>query len=153
MELLDSPSADQWRLHGSHEPVALASPAAGSALTYTVSGAVQIVVHSAVMLYTASSNAANRIPYLEILDTTGTPVASCSPGFTYVASDAVIVSFGLGQTLFGANSSARAGCGIPEIRLQDGMQVKLGAVGINATDAITKARLYVRQWNVQPFSD
>ena len=89
-------------MHESHEPVVLPSPAAGSALTYTVPGAVEQVVYWAVFTFTASANAANRIPYLEILDQSGKPVVSASPGFTYVATNVVIVSFGIGQTVFGA---------------------------------------------------
>jgi hypothetical protein len=137
---------ENWSLEGEYEPVSLGSPAAGAALVYTVPGTVQQEVMSACFTFTASANAANRIPFLELLDQSGIPVASASPGFTYVATNAVICSFGVGLTSYGANASARAGAGIPLVRLRAGMQVKFSAVLIDVADTITKGRLFVRQW-------
>lgn len=139
---------EQWELHGEWEPVALSSPAAGAALTYTVPGATQLAVLSASFTYTASANAANRIPFISFLDQSGVPVGKFASPYKLVANDVSRVSFGVGVDQFGADSAANMGCGIPELRLRDGMQVQLSAAAINATDTLTLARLYVRQWRV-----
>lgn len=140
-------------LHWSHEVISLGAPAAGAALTYTVVGAVQIEVLSVSFTYTASGNAANRIPFVAFLDQSGVSFGTFGTPYKLVASDAARVSFGVGVSQFGADSAARLGAGIPLLRLQDGLQVQLSATAINATDAITNARLYVRQATSEPAGD
>ncbi len=138
-----------WELHGEYEPITLGSPAAGAALTVTVPGSVQWEVLSASWLYTASANAATRIPFISFLDQSGVTVGAFGSPFTVVATNAVQVSFGVGVTQFGANSSARMGGGIPCLRLADGMRIQFSATLIDTADTITAARLFVRQWRVR----
>ena len=65
------PAGSYFELHGTHRAVSLPSPAAGAALTVTVPGAVQWEVISFSFLYTASANAATRIPFITFLDASG----------------------------------------------------------------------------------
>ena len=67
---------DYWTLHAAYEPILLGQPAAGSALTYTVPGTIEIEVLSASFTYTASANVATRIPFLAFLDQSGVAVGS-----------------------------------------------------------------------------
>jgi hypothetical protein len=99
--------------------------------------------------YTASSNAATRIPFVAFLDTTGVSCGSFGSPFTLVASDVSRVSFGVGVVQYGANSSARMGASIPAMRIGDGMQVQISATLLNVTDQISAARMFVRQWRVR----
>jgi hypothetical protein len=140
---------DAWTLYSEWEPVALSSPAAGAGLTYTVPGSTQVEVLSASFTYTASANAANRIPFLSFLDQSGVAVGSFGTPYKLVANDASRVSFGVYVSSFGADSAARIGSGIPPMRLASGMQVLLSATAINVSDQISTARLYVRQWRVR----
>ena len=147
--LQDLEGFDYWTLHGEYHPVSLPQPAAGTALTYTVPGSVQMEVLSISFTYTASGNVATRIPFVAFLDTSATSVGSFGTPFTLVASDVSRVSFGVGVVQYGANSSARMGASIPCLRLGDGMQVQISATAINATDQISAARMFVRQWRVR----
>jgi len=140
---------DAWTLYSEWVPVALSSPAAGAALTYTVPGATQLEVLSASFTYTASASAANRIPFLAFLDQSGTSVGSFGTPYKLVANDASRISFGVFVAQSGADSAARIATGIPSLRLQAGMQVQLSATAISAADQISAARLYVRQWRVR----
>ncbi len=139
-----------WLLHHAAEPVALPTPAAGAALTYTVPGAVQMLVASVCFTYTASAAVATRYPYVEFLDQTGTPVAVSQVVNGQAATVASIISFGVNVPAFGALSAARQGAGIPPILLSDGLRVRLSAVNIQAADTITLARLFVRQYPTEP---
>ncbi len=139
-----------WRLHGSHRVVALSSPAAGAALTVTVPGSVQWEIISASFLFTASANAATRIPFISFLDTSGTIFCKVNTAFTVTATIAPQVTFGRDLNSFGANNSTSMGAPIPKIRLVDQMQVQLSATLIDVADTITAARLYVVQYDVRP---
>ena len=132
--------------HWTHEPVALGSPAAGSALTYTVPPANEVLVVAVSFTFTASAQAANRIPFVQFLDQTGTAVAEVATPYKLIATNASRVTFGVGIVQFGADSAVRIGAGIPAIVLSDGMQLSLSATAIDAADTITAARMYVRQW-------
>jgi hypothetical protein len=143
-------ASDEWRLHYSHEPVALAAPPAGQALTYTVPGAVEQEVLAVSFTYTASAAPANRVPFVQFLDQGGGIVCEVATPFLLVATNVARVTFGVGMQQFGANSAARLGAGIPPLRLGDGMRVRLSATAIAAADTITGARLFVRQWRVRP---
>jgi hypothetical protein len=140
---------DAWTLYSEWEPIALSSPAAGAGLTYTVPGSTQVEVLSASLTYTASGNAANRIPFLSFVDQSGVAVGSYGTPYKLVASDVSRISFGVGANQSGADSAARISTGIPALRMQAGMQVLLSATAINVTDQISAARLYVRQWRVR----
>lgn len=144
-----APGFDYYTLHAEHLPVSIPTPAVGAAATMTVPGSVQWEVLSISWTYTASSNAATRIPFLAFLDTAGASVGSFGSPFTVVATNVAQVSFGVGATQFGANSSARMGGGIPAMRLGDGMRVQLSATLIDSADTITAARMFVRQWRVR----
>jgi hypothetical protein len=146
----DEAEAEPWFLHGSAEVIGVPSAAAGQPLTYTVPGAVEVAVLSVSFTFTAGAAVANRVPFVRFLDQSG--VAFCDVGvpFVLVATNAARVTFGVGVQQFGANSAARMGAGIPSMRLADGLQVQLGATGIQAADTITAARLFVRQWRVRP---
>jgi hypothetical protein len=139
-----------YRLHGSHEVVALPSPAAGAALTYTIPGAVQQTPVSIVFTYTASSNAANRFPRVRYLDWGGTPFFEAQSPYKLVATNVAVVSFAVDIAQFGADSAATMGGPIPALRLGDGLQIELSATNIDVTDTITLARMFVRQFNVRP---
>jgi len=141
---------DYWTLHGEQEPVTLGAPAAGAALTYTIPGSVELEVLSISFTYTASGNAADRIPFLQFLDTSGVSVGDYGTPYKLVASDASRVTFAVGIQSFGADSAVRMGTGIPPLRLGDGMRVRVTATAIDAADTITAARMYVRQWRVRP---
>ena len=146
MVVADYELREQDWYHWEHRPVALGSPAAGSALTYTVAPAEEILVLSVSFTFTASAQAANRIPFLQFLDQSGTAVADVATPYKLIATNAARVTFGVGMFQFGADSAARIGAGIPAIILSDGMQVSLSATAIDAADTITAARMYVRQW-------
>ncbi len=145
----DAWDARQWELHSEWEPVSLGSPAAGAALTVTVPGSVQWEVLSASFTFTASANAADRVPFIAFLDQSGVSVGSFGTPFKLVATNVSRVSFGVGATQYGADSAARIGSGIPCLRLGDGMRVQLSATLIDTADTITAARLFVRQWRVR----
>ncbi len=82
------------------------------------------------MLYTASGNAATRIPFFEVLDWSGAIVCMVQTPYTLIATNVSQVSFGVGVQQFGANSAAAMGAGIPPLRLGDGMRVVLGATAL-----------------------
>jgi hypothetical protein len=149
-EVLEIAEPSYWRLHGSHRVVVLASPAAGAALTVTVPGAVQWEIQSVSFLYTASANAATRIPFVSFLDQTGKTFCKANTAYTITANNNSQVTFGQGLDQFGANNSASMGASIPEIRLVDGLRIQVSADAIDAADTITVARLYVCQYDVRP---
>lgn len=153
MELVETVEPSYWRLHGSHRVVSLPSPAAGAALTYTVPGSVQQELVSVSFLFTASGNAATRIPFVSFLDQSGTTFCKVNTAYTITATNTSQVTFGVGLDQFGANNSVSMGSSIPELRLVDGLQVQVSADAINATDTITAARLYVCQYDVRPDAD
>jgi hypothetical protein len=138
-----------WRLHGSHRVVALPSPAAGAALTYTVPGAVQMEVVAITFLFTASGNAATRIPFVSFLDQSGSTFCKVNTAYNFTASNNGQVTFGQGLDQFGANNAASMGASIPEIRLVDGLRVRVSADAIDGSDTITAARMYVCQYDVR----
>jgi hypothetical protein len=140
---------DYQTLHGSHKAVTLPSPAAGAALTYTVPGSVQWEILSLSFTYTASGNAASRVPFVRFLDQSGTAFCDVATPYKLVASDVSRVTFGVGVVQFGADSAARIGAGIPAMRLEDGLRVQVSATLIDGSDTITLARLFVRQWDVR----
>lgn len=141
---------ESWRLHYSHEPVSLGNPAAGQALTRAVPGAVEWEIQSVSFTFTAAAAVANRIPFLQVLDTGGVAVCEVATPFLLVATNVARVTFGVGIQQFGANSAIRLGAGIPALRLGDGMRIVLGATAMQGADTITAARMYVRQWSVRP---
>lgn len=149
-ELLEQVQPSYWRLHGSHRVVALPSPAAGAALTVTVPGAVQWEVVSFSFLFTASANAATRIPFISFLDQSGTTFCKINTTATLIATNASQVTFAQEVGSFGANSAVSIGSTLPKIRLVDGLQVSVSATAIDASDTITAARLYVVQYDVRP---
>jgi hypothetical protein len=132
---------DYQTLHGSHKAVTLPSPAAGAALTYTVPGSVQWEILSLSFTYTASGNAASRVPFVRFLDQSGTAFCDVATPYKLVASDVSRVTFGVGVV--------RIGAGIPAMRLEDGLRVQVSATLIDGSDTITLARLFVRQWDVR----
>ena len=138
-----------WSLHWEHVPVVLQSATGTGGVTYTVPGAVEQLIVAISFTYTASGNAATRIPFAQFLDQSGVQVCEVGSPFSLVATNVSRVSFGIGLVQLGANSAARMGCAIPPIILADGMQLKLSATLIDAADTITAARLYVRQRPVQ----
>ncbi len=139
-----------WRLHGSHIVVTLPSPAAGAALTTTVPGAVQWEIVAASFLFTASANAATRVPFISFLDQAGVTFCKVNTAFNLIATNASQVTFGQSLSSFGANSAVSIGAPIPKIRLVDGLRVQLSATLIDVADTITAARLYVCQYDVRP---
>jgi len=148
--MLDAIAAShEWELHGSHEFVTLSSPAAGAALTVTVPGSVQWEILAVSFTYTADANAADRFPSFSILDQSGVGIGPIRTPYKLVATNAARITFGVGLDQFGADSAAQLGCGIPPARIQDGLRIQVTATGIQATDTITAARLYVRQWRVR----
>jgi len=130
--------------------VSLPSPAAGAALTVTVPGAVQWEVVSFSFLFTASANAATRIPFISFLDQSGTTFCKINTAYTVTATIAPQVTFAQEVSSFGANNSASMGNTLPRIRLVDGLQVQVSAAAIDVADTITAARLYVCQYDVRP---
>lgn len=142
-----------WRLHGSHQVVPIPSPAAGSGATYTVPGAVQQDVISVSFLYTASANAATRIPFISFLDQAGVTFCKVNTAFTITANTVSQVTFGCDVDQFGANNSASMGSSIPGFRLVDGLRFQVSADAINVTDTITAIRMYVCQYDVRPDFD
>jgi hypothetical protein len=143
-------ASEEWRLHYSHEPISMGSPPAGQPLTRAVPGAIEWEIQSISFTYTASAGVANRIPFVQFLDTGGGIVCEVATPFLLVANNAARVTFGVGVQQFGANSAVRIGAGIPLLRLGDGMRVRLGATAQQAADTITGARMFVRQWTVRP---
>jgi len=150
MELDEYTVPPFYRLHGSHEVVALPSPAAGAALTYTVPGAVQQTPLSIVFTYTASANAANRFPSVQYLDWAGIPFFEAQSPFKLIATNVAVVSFAVDIAQFGADSATVMGSPIPALRLGDGLRVKIGATGIDVADTITLGRMFVQQYDVRP---
>lgn len=150
MTTTDYEPLSYWRLHGSNRVVSLPSPAAGAALTVTVPGAVQWEVAAVSFLFTASANAATRIPFVTFLDTTGTTFCKVNSAFNVTASNHSQVTFGLELASFGANNALSMGGPIPRMRLADGLQVQVSADAIDAADTITAARLFVCQYEVRP---
>ena len=150
MEVAEYSEPTFWKLHGSHEVVSLPSPAAGAALTVTVPGSVQWEVVAVTFLFTASANAATRIPFVSFLDQGGVTFCKVNSAFNVTANNASQVTFGRDVASFGANNAASMGASIPHIRLVDGLRVSVSADAINATDTITAARLYVCQYDVRP---
>jgi hypothetical protein len=148
VELADDIAAEYWRLHGSHLVVSLPSPAAGAALTTTVPGAVQWDVIAVSFLFTASANAATRIPFVSFLDQGGTTFAKINTAFNFTAANHGQVTFGRDVESFGANNALSVGAAIPHIRLLDGLRVQVSADAIDVADTITAARLYVCQYDV-----
>jgi hypothetical protein len=144
------PEFSYWNLHGSHQVVSLPSPAAGAALTYTVPGAVELEVVAASFLFTASANAATRIPFISFLDAAGVTFCKINTAFTVTATIAPQVTFAEHVASFGANNSTSMGNTLPRMRIQDGLRVQISADAIDVADTITKARLYVRQYEVRP---
>lgn len=150
MEVAEHYGPSFYQLHGSHEVVALGSPAAGSALTYTIPGAVQQTPLSIVFTYTASGNAANRFPRVRYLDWSGNPFFEAQSPFKLIATNAAVVSFAVDIAQFGADSAATMGGPIPALRLGDGLRVEISATGIDVADTITLARMFVHQYDVRP---
>ncbi len=146
--VLGGPADSFWWLHGSHEVVAIPSPAAGAALTTTVPGSVQWEVVAASFLFTASAAAATRIPFISFLDQAGVTFCKVNTTATLIATNASQVTFGVDLNAFGSNSGTSIGAPIPRIRLQDGLRVQLSATLIDTADTITAARLYVCQYEV-----
>lgn len=143
-------ASEYWRLHGSHEPITLPSPVAGSGLTHTVPGTVMEQVLSVSFVYSCSGAAGTRVPRIDFLDYGGVPFASVQTPFTLIATNVCRVTFGVGVQQFGAASAAEIGAGIPAMCLGDGLSWTLTATGILAADTITAARAFVRQWRVRP---
>ena len=150
MEIVEAPEPSYWRLHGSHMPVTLPTPAAGAALTYTVPGSVQMDVVSISFLYTASANVATRIPFVEVLDSGGVAVFKVNTAYTITAGTASQVTFGPDVDQFGANNAASMGSSMPKVRLLDGLRISVSADAIDGSDTITQARMYVCQYDVVP---
>lgn len=140
---------DYWTLHGEHRFVTVPSPAAGAALTLTVPGSVEWEILALSFTYTADANAANRLPSLAVLDQSGSGIGPICTPYKLVASDVSRITFGVGIVQFGADSAAQIGCGMPPLRIQDGLRIRVTATGIQAADTITLARMYVRQWRVR----
>jgi hypothetical protein len=141
-----------WSLHYENEVVPIANPAAGAAAVYTVPGSVEQELLAVSFKYTASGNAATRIPFIQFVDWAGVPFCEVGSPFTLVATNVSQVTFGVGVMQFGANSSVRMGAGIPPMILGDGLQVKLSATAIDVADTITLARMFVRQRAVRPLA-
>lgn len=150
MEVAETVGFDYWTLHGEHEPISLGSPATGAALTYTVPGSVQMEVLSVSFTFTAGAGVADRYPLVQFLDTAGVAVAEVGTPYKLVATNPSRVTFGVGIVQFGADSAVRMGAGIPCLRIGDGMRVRLTATALDATDAITAARIYARLWRLRP---
>jgi hypothetical protein len=150
VEIIEQVEPSYWRLHGSHLPVAVQSPAAGAACTVTVPGAVQWDVRAVSFLYTASGNAATRIPFISFLDQSGTILAKVNTAYTLTASHTSQITFGTDLDQFGANNSVSMGSSIPDLRLLDGLQIQMSADAIDVADTITTVRLYVCQYDVRP---
>jgi hypothetical protein len=150
VEVIDEARFSYWHLHGSHEVVSLPSPAAGAALTVTVPGAVQWEVVAVSFLFTASANAATRIPFVSFLDAAGVTFCKINTAFTVTATNTPQVTFAEHVASFGANNSTSMGNTLPRMRIQDGLRVQVSADAIDVADTITKARLYVRQYEVRP---
>jgi hypothetical protein len=150
VEVLDNPTFSYWNLHGSHEVVSLPSPAAGAALTVTVPGAVQWEVVAVSFLLTASANAATRIPFISFLDPSGAIFCKINTVATVTATNTPQVTFAEHVAAFGANNGSSIGNTLPRMRIQDGLRVQISADAIDVADTITKARLYVRQFEVRP---
>ncbi len=138
-----------WDFHGKDEPQALGSPAAGAALTVTVPGSVEWEVLAASFLFTASANAANRIPAIQFLDWSNTIFCEVKVPYKLIATNAAQVTFGVGIVQFGADSAASMGAGIPPMRIGDGLRVRLTAAAIDTADTITAARLFTRRWRLR----
>lgn len=151
MEVGEYTQADYHRLHGSHLVVSLPSPAAGAALTTTVPGAVQWEIISVSFLFTASVNVATRVPFVSFLDQAGVTFAKINTAFNFTAGNNGQVTFGRDVESFGANNAASMGAAIPHIRLLDGLRIQVSADAIDVADTITKARLYVCQYDVMPY--
>ncbi len=150
MEVVEQVEPSFWRLHGSHEVVTLPSPAAGAALTASVPGAVQWEIVAASFLFTASANAATRIPFISFLDAAGVTFCKVNTTATLIATNAAQVTFGVDLNAFGSNSGTSIGAPIPRMRLGDGLRVQLSATLIDVADTITAARLFVCQYDVVP---
>jgi hypothetical protein len=150
VEVVEKQDFSYWALHGSHEVVALPSPAAGAALTETVPGAVQWEVVAVSFLFTASANAATRIPFVSFLDQAGVTFCKINTVATVTATIASQVTFAEHVAAFGANNGASIGNTLPRMRIQDGLRVQVSATAIDVADTITAARLYVRQYEVRP---
>jgi hypothetical protein len=150
VEVVEQQSFAYWYLHGANEVVSLPSPAAGAALTVTVPGAVQWEIVAATFLFTASANAATRVPFISFLDQAGVTFCKINTAFTVTATIAPQVTFAEGVASFGANNSTSMGNTLPQMRIQDGLRVRLSADLIDVADTITAARLYVRQYEVRP---
>lgn len=101
-------------------------------------------------LFTASANAATRIPFISFLDQSGTTFCKINTAYTVTATIAPQVTFAQEVSSFGANNSASMGNTLPRIRLVDGLQVQVSAAAIDVADTITAARLYVCQYDVRP---
>lgn len=142
--------AEYWRLHDSHEPARLSSPAVGQPLVYTVPGSVEQELLAVSFTYTCSAGVANRVPTIRFLDAGGRAFCEVGTPFLLVATNVAQVTFGVGLQQFGANSAARLGAAIPPMRLGDGLGFELTATAIQAADTITAAAMFVRQWRVRP---
>lgn len=140
---------EDWFLHGSRVAISLGSPAAGQPLNYTPPRSVEQAVLAVSFTYTCSAGVANRVPFVRFVDQSGVAFCEVATPFLLVATNAARVTFGVGMQQFGANSAARLGAGIPELRLGDGLAVQLGATAMAAADTITNARLFVAQWDVR----
>ncbi len=145
---LGGPADSYWRLHGAHEVVALPSPAAGAALTVTVPGAVEWEIVAFSFLYTASANAATRIPFISFLDQAGVTFCKLNTTATLIATNVSQVTFAQEISAFGANSATSIGQTLPCMRIQDGLRVQVSATLIDVADTITAARMYVCQYEV-----
>jgi hypothetical protein len=140
---------EYWQLHGSHEAVGLSSPSAGQPLVHVVPGTVEQALLAVSFTFTAAAAVANRVPFIEFFDQSGTAFASIATPFLLVATNVARVTFAVDCNQFGANSAARIGAPIPELRLGDGLAWQVGATAMAGADTITAARAFVRQWRVR----
>src|SRR5437762_13629270 len=98
-----------WELHSEHVPVVLPSATGTGGVLYTVPGAVEQLIVAISFTYTASANAATRIPFVQFLDQSGIQVCEAGSPFSLVASNVSRVSFVIGLVTVGDYYEVRLG--------------------------------------------
>jgi hypothetical protein len=114
-----------------------------------VPGASRWRVQSLSFVLVADANAANRIPRVEYLDAAGNVFAAVAAPFVLTATLTARFTFAIGILQFGANAAAQIGASLPDLKLNPGLAVRVAVTGIQATDQISGAALFVDQWAVR----
>ncbi len=131
-------------------PVSVATPATGADISYTVTGSYWLRLAALSYLFTTGSNAANRVPILEVLDETGAVLAAIPPAAAQTATLATTYTFLPNVSVVGAVLNHVAVAPLPNFFLRPGYKIVTATGAIDAADTYTKIRVVAEQIDTGP---